>query len=207
MNQFNFILKNFGLDHIKPKLYPTGRKLQPKNSQEDSTQGDSGKREISDLSFNMTTGNSDKPPVSMLGTAVFADVILSTKDESLKMQLIDVLVTVDQTKNIVKTAIQGRNGTVKEFISRGDYMVKLQGRLVSPFSMAYPKEQVADMIFLAELNESLKVVSEFLQLFGIYEIVIDNYSFPQREGFQNIQLFELSCVSDRPIQLQRIAGT
>ena len=105
------------------------------------------------------------------------------------------------SKNIIKTAIQGRNGTVKEYISDGDYDITLRGMLTSQNASQYPLEEFNRLLKLCELNEALTIVSDYIQLFGIYDIVIDSSSFPQREGFQNTQLFELKCVSDKPIEL------
>ena len=39
----------------------------------------------------------------------------------------NMIIEVNQTKNIITTPIQGRDGTVKEFISRGDYLITLSG--------------------------------------------------------------------------------
>jgi len=38
-------------------------------------------------------------------------------------------------------------------------------------------------------------------IFNIQNIVVESFSFPQVEGTQNVQLFEVSAVSDDPIEL------
>jgi hypothetical protein len=41
-----------------------------------------------------------------------------------------VLIDVSQEKQIIKTNIQGVSGSVKEYISKGDYQIKVRGALV-----------------------------------------------------------------------------
>jgi hypothetical protein len=200
-NRFSFILQDFGLEALKPLIFKPGDQLDVKKEEPLITS-----RQMADDEYTMTTGISSQPVLSMLGTPVFCDMILQTQDGNTRLQLLDVLVTVDRPKVIVKTQIVGKDYTVKEHISNSDYSVRIQGRLTQPFSKAYPRAEMVDLIALCESDEALKVTSEYLQLFGIYEIVVEHPSFPQRQGFQNIQLFDLSCSSDQPVQLQRRAG-
>lgn len=197
--RFGFLLQDFGLQYLRPKLFRGGADLQPKKAEG----GPAPSQAFEADDYSMNTGDTVQPVLSMFGTPVFCDVILETQNGGVRLQLLDVLLVVNQQKNIVKTVVQGRSGTVKEYIAEGDFDVRLAGRLVKPFSRAYPKEDMADMIALVRANEPLKVTCRYLQLFGIFELVVEGYSFPQREGFQNIQLFDLQCCSDEPIQLQR----
>lgn len=138
--------------------------------------------------------------VSYLGTPVFGEVILKSEEQGLEIELQTVLSDVAMTKNIVKTTMQGVDGTIKEYISDGDYEISIRGMLVSEEN-AYPQEATNTLHQLCLVKNELVVESEFLQLFGIYNLVIESYSFPQQEGFRNIQLFELSAISDKPIEL------
>lgn len=195
--RFSFLLQDFGLNNVRPLLFKSGTNLKVKQDAVTITA-----KPFEDLEYNMTTDG--KPVLSYLGTPIFCDVILETSQKGgPQLKLTDVMVLVNMQKNIVKTTVKGRSGTVKEYIADGDFDIRLMGRLTQPFSRAYPKDQMIDMISLVRASESLKVTSELLQMFGIFEIVVERYSFPQKEGFQNIQLFDLQCCSDEPIQLQR----
>lgn len=121
-----------------------------------------------------------------------------------------VLMTVSMTKNIVTTAIQGRNGTIKEYASDGDYMIDVKGVLTGPGQNRYPKNEVELLIRLLTAPTTLKVTSSFLSNFGsmsataiegISEVVIESFDFPQSEGFHNVQLFHIRMLSDTPIEL------
>jgi len=87
--------------------------------------------------------NSDSPiGTSYLGTPVYARLefskdgienqvgspsTLDGREGARNLILETVLITVVQSKNIIKTPIQGRNGTIKEYIGEGDYMLRING--------------------------------------------------------------------------------
>lgn len=107
-----------------------------------------------------------------------------------------VLMTVNQTRNIVKTPIAGRNGTVKEYISDGDFLIDIQGAIVSPFLNVFPKEEVSLFIELMGLPKSIPVACEFLQLFGIDSIAVDVWDIAQKLGSRNEVPFRITALSD-----------
>lgn len=135
--------------------------------------------------------------VSVLGTPVYDNLTIDTDGENLRIDT--VLITVSQTKNIVKTAIQGLAGTVKEYISDGDYIIKING-IIAGEGLEYPTDDVNTLIEILKRAEKVRVTSKFLQLFGIDDIVIESYEMKQDE-FINMQSFEITAVSDKPIEL------
>lgn len=121
-----------------------------------------------------------------------------------------VLMTVTMGKNIVTTAIQGRNGTVKEYASDGDYVINIKGVLTGIGQNEYPAIEVEALNRLLTVPGTIKLTSEFLGRFGsitpfgiegIQDVVVESFSFPQSEGFHNIQLFNINLLSDAPIEL------
>jgi hypothetical protein len=179
----DLIIKSQGLKYIKPQFY------------------------------NLQELEQDTPRVqaSMLGTPIFSNLIIEdgsyqedgkTTPTTFKGITIDtVLFDISQTKNIVKTPIQGRNGTVKEYISDGDYDINIRGILVSKEN-TYPEEEVNTLITICKVPAALKVASEFMQLFSIHSLVIESYDFYQIEGNRNMQGFNLRCLSDEPVELK-----
>lgn len=149
----------------------------------------------------LNTGADDEERLSYLGTPVFCDLLLKENDDDDGLLIDTVLFDVQQSRNIVTTAIQGRNGTVKEYISDGDYQVNIRGLLVEQTKGVYPTDQVQEMVRLLRLQQPVQAVSPFLQLFDIYDLVVQDWRMPQLEGFQNMQPFELVCISDTPIEL------
>ena len=122
------------------------------------------------------------------------------------LELLDPLVTVGQPLKIISTDITGRQGgTVKEFISAGDYAVTIRGLLATdPFAanrFAYPLEQVQRLRELVGLGVALPVSGWLLDVFGVKNLVIQNASYESLPGFTNLQAYELQGLSDEPIEL------
>lgn len=115
-----------------------------------------------------------------------------------------VLVAVKQRKVVVKTPIQGRNGTVKEYIANDDYQITIRGAISDPSPSRYPEEEVQRLHQLCEVQRDIPITSRFLnEVFGITNIVITGYSFPQVEGMYNTQLFQIEAISDEPFEITR----
>lgn len=223
--RYKFVLNAFALDKVRTTVYRPGKPLESKVSEGEYkggslTQPDNqGNYEVvydDKGTTNMHTGTEGRQPISPLGTPVFCDMILtaSTTFETSflpettteTIQLLWVLVEVTQTKNIVKTQMLGKDGTVKEYISMGDYIVKIRGALVNTFRKDYPKNKVEKLVRIFKKNQALDVVSEYLMMFGIYNLVVDDFTMGQQEGKQNIQKFEATCSSDEPLKLRKKRG-
>jgi hypothetical protein len=113
-----------------------------------------------------------------------------------------VLLTVSMQKNVVKTPVNGRRGTFKEYVSDGDYYVTVQGIFTSDYTYVYPASEVNTLQQILKAPVAVDIVSRYLNSFGIYKLVIENYELPQRPGHHNTQVFTLQCVSDDPFELE-----
>lgn len=116
-----------------------------------------------------------------------------------------VLITVRNTKNIITTTLQGRNGTVKEYISDGDYTIRIEGMIYGNGMNNYPELDVQNLINICLAPQSINVVSSFLKMFNVEDIVIESYDIEQQEGVRNCQPFTLYCLSDVPLILLKNA--
>ena len=183
--KIEFVLEQFGLANVRVKKYSfDGKELGQSSGDYDLKAG--------------IIAQSEK--VSYLGTLVFGAIVLKYESLGLEVELQTVLSEVSMTKNVVKTAMQGVDGTTKEYIADGDYEVTIRGAVVLDEN-DYPEDDVKALHQLCLVKDALVVESDFLQLFDIYNLVIESYTFPQQEGFRNMQPFELQCVSDKPIEL------
>lgn len=192
MPSFRLVLASLGLQGLKPIIYRAQLGTQrPAGTPNEYPVQDPV--EAVDL-------NGDPARLSYLGTPVFSDVAFP-RDGKPDLVLDTVLVDVSMRKNIVTTVVQGRPGTVKEYIADGDYEVRIRGILVSNGNNNYPGEQVRDLHQILVKSEAIPVVADFLRLYNIYNLVVMDYAFPQKEGFQNLQAFEITCLSDMPEEL------
>ena len=177
VRKFSFLVKNLAVDAVKSEVY--SRVLNGLESDE------------------IFAGK-------YFGLPMWDNLILdSGKEEEKKNLEIDmVLMNVSMTKNIIKTAIQGMNGTVKEYISDGDFAINLKGALFSEKnSNAYPEDDVRTLIEICRKQESIRVESGFLSRFDIVDIVIENYKLEAAKATRNVQFFDINAVSDTPKEL------
>jgi len=112
-----------------------------------------------------------------------------------------VIITVSQAKKIIRTEIQGRNGTVKEYIGDDDYEIGINGIITGP-NGHYPSDEVADLKAVLDAPIAIEVACSFLQNLGIHSVVVGNYQVDQKEGGYSYQTFAISCISDIPQELR-----
>jgi len=150
----------------------------------------------------------------LLNTPIYSDITFNSGSyvdqngltqtyQSLNIEL--VLLSVMNTKNIIETTLQGRNGTVKEYISDGDYQIKIEGKLFGRGANNYPQEDVQKLLSICLAPQAINVTSTFLKMFNVEDIVIKSYTIDQQEGMRNCQPFTLNCVSDYPLILLKNA--
>lgn len=136
--------------------------------------------------------------------SITSDTYVSDSGGTVPQQTIQfdiALLEVSNPKNVVKTSIAGRNGTIKEYMSNGDYNVKINGSLFSEYENTPPIDDLKKLRFICEAPLTLSVESNLLLFFNVTNLVIENYTIKQREGTRNVVDFELICSSDTPFEL------
>lgn len=117
------------------------------------------------------------------------------------IQLYAALVSVTQAKKIIKTEIQGRDGTVKEYIGMDDYQIEIVGTITAKAD-ATPDQDVIDLKKMLDAPVPIGIVCTWLQNLGITDVVIESYTLPQDAGGQAYQTFTINCTSDIPTELR-----
>jgi hypothetical protein len=209
INTTNLIIKTFGLGLLKTQIYKPG--VATATAEEEQRKNIKNEYLTENIPyFGQDSFKEDETLpqyYSILGTAVFSDLDMDAyKPGYNKIQIPTVLFNVSQKKNIISTSVQGRNGTIKEYISDGDFNIQIKGVLTSKNGI-YPNKSVGayntiqDLYSYCTLNQSIKINSWYLRQFGIYDIVIVDYNFPQNEGEYAMQPFEITAISDTPFEL------
>lgn len=141
-----------------------------------------------------------------LGEARLSSIAIEYSGQTLEFE--ECILTVSQEKNIVTTPLQGRNGTVKEFISKGDYNIALEIGISNyqkssndQSSFEYPKEAINEFINILNVDDTIALQSDFLLLFGVESAVVLSYNLIQ-ETHSNRQAFQVQMLSDRPYEIQ-----
>lgn len=120
----------------------------------------------------------------------------------------ECIITLNMEKNIVTTTLQGRNGTIKEYISDGDYNISVDAGISTytldykeDFDIAYPIDAVAELKKFLSIPEALEVQSDFLEIFGIKSAVVKSFGL-QQETHSNRQSINIQMLSDEPYEIK-----
>lgn len=136
-----------------------------------------------------------------LGSVTYTDFVSRRKITTTEIVLQTVLCTVSRPSILVKTQIAGRNGTVKEYISKDDHYVTING-IITGQNGVMPALDVLELKSALDAPVPLPVSSRFLNNLGVYNIVVEDVAMPQEAGGISKQAFTISAVSDEPIELQ-----
>ena len=149
--------------------------------------------------------------LSEIGTPVYTNIELlsETYETNVKGKFIStpqlrfdaILLTVSQAKKIIKTEIQGRNGSVKEYIGDDDYQVQING-VITGSNGHYPLERVSQLKQILDAPVAIPIASTYLNNLGIHSLVVESYQLDQDAGGYSYQKFSISCISDTPQELR-----
>jgi hypothetical protein len=143
--------------------------------------------------------------VNLLGLPVqmaikFDDVVFQGKKYKGPL-LLDPICQLTESTNIVSTSIQGRPGTVKEYISEGDWNLSLQGLIVSSNIDMPPTFETAEFKNYFNLPIAKPVSNRLLNSLGIFYLVKTDIQFPAINHMMGVQPYSLELISDTPIEL------
>ena len=114
---------------------------------------------------------------------------------------LDCKIDCSTTKNIVSTAINGLNGTIKEWIAEGDVAINVEVTLLGEGSQ-YPTEKVERLTALLRKNESLQTENETLNnVYGVERIVITSWGMTLTKAF-NYQTISFNAVSYKVYKIE-----
>lgn len=112
-----------------------------------------------------------------------------------------VLLGVTQAKKIVKTEIQGRDGTVKEYIGMDDYGITINGVITAGNGYS-PASDVSQLKQILDAPIPIPVASAYLNNLSITNLVIESYELAQEAGGYSYQTFTINAISDVPVELR-----
>lgn len=155
---------------------------------------------------------------SGLGTPVIFPIVFKGKNylkTNYKAEVIEVTMSdfllpaasiteFSRAKIINKTPVSAGKGTVKETYGFDDWQVKIRGFCLA--DSGHPThttalEQQEALIKWSELTDSLVVDGDLFENKGISNLVIEEIQFKAVPGRPWVIPFELTCVSDEPVEL------
>lgn len=114
-------------------------------------------------------------------------------------------VSMNSSKNIVMTQVQGRDYTRKELVSGGDLQFSISGNIVSNDRGVYPTDAVKKFIQVMEYNGILNVNFMMFESFNVTRVIVKDYSLNQ-QTYKNIQPYSFSCVAVEPDEAVKITS-
>jgi hypothetical protein len=148
--------------------------------------------------------------ISALGTPIFDNVefiggnYINNEGDAVEyagLILDAVKVTVTQSKNIVTTEVAGKNGTVKEYMSLGDYVININAKISELYDV-FPADQMQAWKGLANCPERIDVLSKFLnQYFDVTSVVLKDFDTNPVVGSLNEVELNMVLLSDEEIDL------
>jgi hypothetical protein len=134
---------------------------------------------------------------SLLGTPIF----LPCKLEGIELPN-EPIIQISGSKTIIKTQIDGQDGTFKELYSLNDYQVTIRGVVTNEENDDYPEDIIRKIRTICELKKSVTIINALTSLFDINKIAIESFSFPAVEGQISMQAYEINASSDRDFELK-----
>lgn len=132
--------------------------------------------------------------VGQLGLPVYDDVTFPSGNyEDLQGNIIEYAglslqngrITITQRSNRIKTPVAGKNGTIKELISLGDYEVRIETKLTE-LANVFPYDQAINWKNIKNSTESIPVISKWLNdVYEVENLVIDDFQFNTIAGSIN----------------------
>ena len=133
------------------------------------------------------------------------------------------LISITKVKKLIRSEVAGKDGDVIEYIGKGSDEITIVGTITGdayhrPTSLAdfakevvdaytgalngEPREAVNALNALIDAPIAIDVVCPFLNLKGIFKIVITDANLPQDAGGINYQTFTINAISEQPIELR-----
>lgn len=106
-------------------------------------------------------------------------------------------VSVQSSKNIILSQVQGRDYTRKELISGGDLTFQISGMIVGDAAGIYPENDVKKFIQIMQYGGIINVNHLFFKQFNVNRIIVKEYSMGN-SNCKNVQPYSFSCVAVEP---------
>lgn len=146
-----------------------------------------------------------------LGTPVMQDITFQSVDytdpqtggakKTKEIKLIDILISVNLPSIIVKTQIQGRKGTIKEYIGEDDWQITINGFLLADNGQT-PIDAIIDLKNMKRASVPIPVVCTYLNNLDISNIVLEDFAMEQAPGGYSKQAFTITAISSHDVLLQ-----
>jgi len=118
-----------------------------------------------------------------------------------KSVTLNAALDISQSKNIVKTAINGVKGTIKEYIADGDLVINMNV-VLGGLTDVYPLEELKALQSILDENNSIIIYSKILNdVLGVTRVVVEGYSF-NPTTWSSVQEMKVDLLSDMTFSIE-----
>ncbi len=113
------------------------------------------------------------------------------------------IITLSTQKKIVSTELAGNDsrGTVKEFISQGDWVINIDGICIDESKQSFPDEQVTLVNYIQEQRERMVMKNYLTELNDIKHVVVAGFKWKRLVGTPFSIGYSLKLISDYEFDL------
>lgn len=99
----------------------------------------------------------------------------------------DAIVTLNKTKNIIRTYLPGYKGSIKEHMYDDDFTINISFSIASDGPMRYDTNTIIKLMKNLQWPDEIEISNEYLnECFDITKISITDFELKQSERFSNI---------------------
>ena len=118
------------------------------------------------------------------------------------LHLNEVNVTTNMTMNIIRTSVNGRNGTFKEFYNQGDLLITLSGSLTGPIAFQNDIQNLNNFSRLYLGNQRFNIKSNFINdTFNVFDVIMSDFTLTLNDEYNNVVDYTITLESDNDIEI------
>ena len=143
------------------------------------------------------------------GVEAFCPVTIRYEDKVYELNY--ATISISMTKNIVKTNLINRRGSVKELIQLQDYKFTINGVMLGSQDLDdadyfLPQDKLADLNELFNINAPVELENAFSDIFlqDDNSVVIEALTLPDMRGVDGAQAYSITVSSDTVLELEEI---
>lgn len=127
--------------------------------------------------------------------------VITLEANGKKLVLENCLFDTSNTKRIVQTAINGKDGTVKEWVSNGDIIINVQVNILNK-ERNYPVDELIEIMNFLKMNQALSITESHInQVLGVTRVVVTSYKHVVKT-WSNYQSIFIDLVSDNTFEIE-----
>lgn len=120
---------------------------------------------------------------------------LTDVEDSLLLEI--VFITAKRKPITINTVIPGKEYTIKEKLSGGDYDITLKGSIVSKNPYQFPNDEVKLMNDILSTDNLIDINSRYLnEVIGVLQVITKDFTLKEDSKFSNMANFEIHLLSD-----------